>query len=310
MKIKRELTGFSLVKDAVITLGVFDGVHIGHRHVIQTTVTEARKSGRLAIVTTLRNHPRSVLELGFRPRYITGLDERISLMQELGVDHVIPVTFDLELSKLSSQEFIQLLQHNLRLKTLVVGPDFALGYRRKGDINELRQLSAEMDFSLFVVDLLGQPDCQIRSTSVRKAIQRGDVTLAAELLGRYFSLDGIVETGVGRGKTLGFPTANLNVSDDRILPSDGIYATWAYIGSHRYMAATCVGTRPTFEETARTIESYLLDFKNNLYGSKIRVEFVKRLRDDIQYDSAETLKTQMDKDVTATRDMLRRESII
>ncbi|MCH8207009.1 MAG: bifunctional riboflavin kinase/FAD synthetase [Chloroflexi bacterium] len=304
MRIDGELAEVSPNRDSALTLGVFDGVHRGHQHLIRATVKEARKSGLLALVATFKNHPRSILQPGFRPSYITGLDGRISLMGALGVDRVVPITFDLELSELGARDFVALLQRRLRMQALVVGPDFALGRKREGDIATLTSLGSEMGFSLVVAELLEDDGRPVRSTVVRQALAEGDLKLVQTLLGRPFVLEGAVETGAGRGKVLGFPTANLRIAPDRALPGDGIYATWALVGERRHMAATSVGTRPTFGETDRTVEAFLLDFDGDLYGSEVRLEFVQRLRDDVKYDSAETLKDQIGRDVDETRRIL------
>lgn len=304
MRLDAELAEASPARDSALTLGVFDGVHRGHQHLIRATVKEARKSGLLAVVATFKNHPGSVLRSDFSPRYITGLDERLSLIGALGVDRVVPITFDLELSELRARDFVALLQRMLRMQALVVGPDFALGRRREGDVATLASLSSEMGFSLVVVDLLENNVRPVRSTVVRQALAEGDLSLVQTLLGRYFELEGAVETGAGRGKVLGFPTANLRIAPGRELPGDGIYATWALVGEDRHMAATSIGTRPTFAETGRTVEAFLLDFDGDLYGSEVRLEFVQRLRDDVKYDSVEALKDQIARDVDETRKIL------
>ena len=304
MRIDGELAEASPDRDSALTLGVFDGVHRGHQHLIRATVKEARKSGRLALVATFRNHPGSVLRPDFRPSYITGLDDRISLMGALGVDRVIPITFDLELSELGARDFVALLQRRLRMQALVVGPDFALGRNREGDVPTLTSLSNDMGFSLVVSDLLEDDGRPVRSTVVRQALAEGDLALVQTLLGRHFALEGAVERGAGRGKVLGFPTANLRIAPDRALPGDGIYATWALVGERRHMAATSIGARPTFGETDRTVEAFLLDFDGDLYGSEVRLEFVQRLRDDVKYDSVEALKDQIGRDVDETRRIL------
>ena len=304
MRIDGELAGVPPDRDSVLTLGVFDGVHLGHQHLIGAAVREAKKSNRRALVATFSNHPGSVLLPDFTPSYITGLEERIRLIEALGVDSVLPVTFDRELSELQARDFVDLLQRRLRMKALVVGPDFALGRGREGDVTMLSSLSSDMKFSLVVVGLLEDEGRPVRSTAVRQALADGDLATVRSLLGRHFALDGSVERGVGRGKDLGFPTANLRVAPDRALPCDGIYATWALLGDQRHMAATSVGTRPTFEDTDRTVEAFLLDFNGDLYGRETRLEFVRRLRDDVKYDSVDALTEQMGKDVRETRRVL------
>ncbi len=307
MRIDGELTEVSPDRDSVVTIGVYDGVHLGHQHLISSMVDEARRSDRLAIVATFRNHPRSVLTPGFTPRYITGLEERVRLIAGVGADLVVPVTFDREMSELSARDFLELLSRRLRMRALVVGPDFALGRAREGDVDRLRSLSPEVGFSLVVVDLLEDGVQPIRSTAVRQSIEDGEMPRVRSLLGRRFALDGRIERGAGRGTGLGFPTANLKVEPDRAVPGDGIYAAWALLGGRRHMAAVSIGIRPTFEETDRTVEAFLLDFDGDLYGRGLRIEFVRRLRDEIRYDSIDALKEQIAKDVEETKTALTEE---
>ena len=304
MRIEGELAQVSPDRDSVVTVGVFDGVHLGHQHLISSAVEEARRSDHLSIVATFRNHPRSVLTPGFTPRYITGPEERIHLIAEVGADLVVPVTFDSEMSELSARDFLELLMRRLRMKTLVVGPDFALGRSREGDVERLRSLSPEMGFSVSVVGLLENEGRPIRSTAVRQAIADGAMSLVRSLLGRAFTLDGRIGRGAGRGRALGFPTANLEIAPDRAIPADGIYAVWGLFGGQRHMSATSIGTRPTFEEKDRTIEAFLLDFDGDLYGQDLRLEFVRRLRDEIRYDSVDALKEQIAEDIKETKTVL------
>jgi riboflavin kinase/FMN adenylyltransferase len=245
------------------------------------------------------------LRPSFKPQYVTSLEDRIRLISELGVDLVVPVTFDLELSKVRTQDFLLLLQQHLRMRGLVVGPDFAMGHSREGDVEALTALGREMGFSVSVVELLVEGDHVIRSTSVRAALAQGDVTRVAELLGRNFTLAGKVAKGKGRGRILGFPTVNLEIPSGLAIPANGIYATWARLDQGVYMAATSIGTRPTFDETEQTVEAFILDFKGDLYDRLVQLEFVRRLRDELKYDAVEALQEQVSKDVDQTRTVLR-----
>ena len=305
MRIDRELAQYLTDRDSVITIGVFDGVHRGHRHLINQLIGEARNTGRRAGVVTFRNHPLSVLRADFKPQYLTDFDERVRLIREQGVDFLVPITFDLELADLGPKDFVARLQEHLRMRELVVGPDFAMGHKRMGDVETLTALGEEMGFSVRVVDLLEEGGQAIRSTTIREAAAKGDVTSAAALLDRNFVLTGTVVKGVGRGKTLGFPTANLKAPQGMVIPGDGIYATWACLGEQNHMAASSIGTRPTFGESERTIESFILDFEGDLYDQQIRLEFVQRLRDEVKYSSVEDLQEQVAKDVAQTKAILR-----
>ena len=304
MIIDQELAEAASTRDSSLTIGVFDGVHLGHRHLINQLTLEAASTRRLAGILTFRNHPASVLRPDSSPKYLMSLDERLRLLKELGVDFVVPITFNLELSALSAEEFIGRLQKHLRMRGLVVGPDFALGRSRKGDVSALTALGKRTGFSVKVVDLLTNKRIRITSTGVRKALDVGDVERAASILGRNFALSGVVVKGAGRGRGLGFPTTNLEVPPVSAIPSDGIYATWAHLGDKCYMAATSIGTRPTFDESERTIESFLLDFEGDLYGQEVRLEFVQRLRDELKYTSVEALVEQINKDADQTRTLL------
>ena len=304
MRIEQELAQTHIDRDSVLTIGVFDGVHRGHQRLIAKVVAEANANGAAAGVLTFRNHPDSVLNPNFRPHYITSVAERTRLMEELGVDFVVPVTFDREVAGLRARKFTKLLSSNLRMRGLVVGPDFAMGYKREGNVAVLSTLGAELGFSVSVVDLLSDGGDAVHSTSIRKALVDGNVKDVAKKLGRNFSMSGTVVTGDKRGRTLGFPTANIEVGPDMVVPGNGIYATLAFVDGERHMAATSIGTRPTFDGKGRTIEAFLLGFDSNLYNRELRLEFVQRLRDELKFDSVDALLEQMELDVEQTRRLL------
>ena len=304
MRIEQELEQAHIDRESVLTIGVFDGVHRGHQRLIAKVVAEANANGAAAGVLTFRNHPDSVLNPNFRPHYITSVAERTRLMEELGVDFVVPVTFDREVAGLRARKFTKLLSSNLRMRGLVVGPDFAMGYKREGNVEALSTLGAELGFSVSVVDLLSDGGDAVHSTSIRKALVDGNVKDVAKKLGRNFSMSGTVVTGDKRGRTLGFPTANIEVGPDMVVPGNGIYATLAFVDGERHMAATSIGTRPTFDGKGRTIEAFLLEFDSNLYNRQLRLEFVQRLRDELKFDSVDALLEQMELDVEQTRRLL------
>ena len=305
MKIDQELAQHSPSCDSVLTIGVFDGVHRGHRHLISRLMAEASRGGCLAGVLTFRNHPASVLRPDFDPRYLTDMDERLSLIRGLGVDFLVPISFDKDLSRLSARQFVALLQERLRMRALVIGPDFTMGHQREGDTLTLASLGREMGFVLHVVEPLADEGGHvIRSTSVRQALVRGDVTLVGEQMGRNFALTGTVVRGHGRGGPLGFPTANLRMPEGMAIPGDGIYATLAYVNDRRYMSATSIGARPTFGEDGHVVEVFILDFHGDLYDRTIRLEFVRRLRDEVRFESVRALQEQVDRDIDQTRAIL------
>ena len=293
-------------RDTVLTIGTFDGVHLGHQQLLHHLKGVAVRNGLLSVVLTFRNHPRLVLNPEVNLHYITALKERVVLLQGQGVDLVIAVDFTRELSLLKAQEFVALLSEHLKMKGLVVGPDFALGHSREGDIPALKRLGAKMGFWLEPVEQVLMGKSNIKSSVIRNFITEGDVETASRMLGRWYSLTGLVVEGDRRGRLLGFPTANLSLDSNLVIPADGIYATWAIVEGRRYQAATCIGVRPTFGVNNRTVEAFILDFEGDIYGIPLTLEFARRLREERAFSSVEALIEQMKLDVEQTRDLLSR----
>ncbi|MDE2718574.1 MAG: bifunctional riboflavin kinase/FAD synthetase [Chloroflexota bacterium] len=305
MSIGDELGAFAVRGDTALTIGVFDGVHRGHTHLISQLIGEAASKGLLAGVVTFREHPAAVLSPSFQAQYLTSFEDRLDLLGQTKIDLAVPITFDRALASLAAGEFISLLQENLRMVSLVVGPDFAMGRKREGTIERLTELGEEMGFTLKVVDgLKDDKGHAVRSTTVRSALAKGDVERVAHLLGRRFTLEGPVVSGKGRGGSLGIPTANIAPPSEMATPGDGIYAAYAHLDDRKLKAAVSIGTNPTFGGLDRTIEPFILDFDGNLYGSTLRLEFVRRLRDQVKFDSVEALLEQIDRDVAQTRQIL------
>ena len=305
MRIDQELAALRVERDSMLTVGVFDGVHRGHRLLIAQLVEQARRTGRAAGVVTFRNHPAAVLRADFQPQYLTTLEQRLDLLRETGVDFIAPVTFDAELSQLDAREFAARLVSTLRMRGLVVGADFAMGHGRGGDPAALTRLGEELGFTVRAVDLLADGPLTVKSTSIRRALADGDVESVAIMLGRNFSSQGVVAEGDKRGRELGFPTANLETTPGLAVPANGIYAAWAEVDGERHMAAVSIGVRPTFGEHPRAIEAYLLEYQGNLYGKTMRLEFVAHLRDELKFDTVEALVAQMRDDVRTTSQILR-----
>ena len=287
---------------AAITIGAFDGVHLGHRHLIRTLTQAAQREGLAAFVLTFRNSPRSVLNPAAGLRYITDLETRLSLLHQPGVDQVMPIDFTLELSRLSAAQFVEGLSRELGMKGLVVGPDFALGHRRQGDVPTLRELGKTCGFWVETVANFALEEGPVKSSAIRDLLALGEVEKVKRMLDRPFSLTGEVKTGDRRGRDLGFPTANLAPQPSMATPGDGIYATWATVDQVRRQGATSIGVRPTFGGGGeRRIETYLLDFDGDLYGKTMTLEFVKRLRGELAFASVEALVQQMGQDVEQSR---------
>jgi riboflavin kinase/FMN adenylyltransferase len=297
MQVEAELAKFKAKKDMLLTIGVFDGVHLGHRHLIAKLTELARKQKLASGVITFSQNPKGVLSPQSQLPFLTDIERRIELIKDVGIDEVIPLTFTPELAALSPREFLELLKKHLRMKGLVIGPDFALGKNREGNTNVLRNLSEEMGFSLTVVPPLTTDGEVVSSTAIRQALAEGDMKRAQKLMGRPFRLHGRVARGDKRGAELGFPTANLEIGAEQALPADGVYTSRAFIDARAYPAMTNIGFQPTFGGDKRLVEVYLMDYRGDLYGRELAVEIIERLRGEIKFDSPEELKKQIAEDV-------------
>lgn len=301
MQVETELATYRLQKDTMLTLGIFDGLHLGHQHLLRQLMQQATGAGLESGVVTFRQHPRHVLSTQKQQPLLVSLEERIVLIRNLGVELVVPLSFTPELARLGAADFVGLLQKHLRMRGLVVGPDFALGHNREGDATVLRRLGEKMGFTLEVIAPRLIEGQVVSSTAIRQALSQGDVLQVEKLLGRRFSLCAEVVSGVERGRSLGFPTANLDFDPGRALPADGIYVTLAYFDGETHPSVTNIGKRPTFQGKNRTVEVYLLDFKGDLYGKELKIELVERLRGEKRFASADELKGQIARDVEAAR---------
>ena len=288
-----------------LTVGVFDGVHLGHKRLLSYLAAEAAQNGCIPGVVTFLNHPREVLTPGFSMDWLVTPEERIDLLHQTGMKLVVPIRFTVEASQVRAAEFVKLLQQRLGMRGLVVGPDFAMGHNREGTPEFLAALSRTSGFTLKVVQLEENDGVPISSSLIRGALSRGDAGEASRLLGRNYAVSGKVVHGDGRGaRELGFPTANIAAPPQKALPSDGIYAATAFVEGNWFQAAASIGVRPTFGGTNRTVEAYLLDFNGDLYGKTVHMEFVQRLRDEAYYPSTEELRSQIERDVEQTRQAL------
>jgi riboflavin kinase/FMN adenylyltransferase len=304
MSIEAELASLSPTKGMLLAIGVFDGVHIGHKHLLSELVRQARQRNLISGVITFGQHPKNVLKAGASRPFLTSLPQKIKLLKEQAVEVVITLSFTLELAQLGSSQFISLLRQHLKMQGLVLGPDFALGRNREGDIEALRTLSKSLDFSLTVVPHAVLNGEVVSSTAIRNALAAGDIEKVHRMLGRYFSLEGKVITGSGRGAELGFPTANLDINPGQALPADGIYASRAHIDNRQHQAVTNIGKRPTFDETERTVETYILDYRGDLYRRQLKVDIIQKLRDEERFATIAALKKQIEKDIKRARAIL------
>ncbi len=304
MQIEQELADLSPGKDMMLTIGVFDGVHLGHKYLISRLKVLAWQRNLLSGVVTFRQHPRAVLSPQTKLPFLTDLSRRINLLKNEGVGAVIPISFTRELAQLSARQFVSLLKEYLGMQGLVIGYDFALGQSREGNSDALRALGQDMNFTVNMMTSVIINGEVASSTAIRNALADGDMKRVHRLSGYFFRLHGRVVTGAGRGIELGFPTANLAVNSGQAIPADGVYATWAYINDKAYPSMTNIGLCPTFGDSERTVEVYVLDYHGDLYEHEMKIDIIERLRDEKKFDTAEELKRQIAEDVKQGRAIL------
>lgn len=295
-------------RGAVVTIGAYDGVHLGHRAVIEEMRRLASERGCETAVVTFDRHPATVVRPESAPKLLTDLEQKLELLEATGIDYTVVIHFDLERSQESAEDFVhEVLAGCLNARAVVVGHDFHFGRGRAGNVSLLATMGGELGFDVLGLRLTEGQGEAISSTRIRALIGAGEVAAAAALLGRPHQVRGTVRSGDKRGRELGFPTANVHVPPDILLPGDGIYAGW-YVrpDGARHATAISLGRRPTFydDQQEALLEAYLLDFEGDLYGEAARVEFVSHLRDELRFDSVDALVEQMQVDVADARSAL------
>jgi len=288
-----------------LTIGVFDGVHRGHQQIIRRMVAGAHENGVPAVVLTFDPHPARIFGRG-EIKLLTLPDERAELLAAMGVDIVVTHPFDRSFADTTAFEFMRLVEKHLGVSHLVLGYDATVGRNREGNAARLREIGQELGYTIEVVTALSDESGVISSTEIRKLIATGNVTDAARLMGHPYTLHGPVVSGDQRGRTIDVPTANIEYSVDKLIPANGIYACWAYLNGQKYCAAVNIGFNPTFTPDKKTanVEAHLLDFKREIYGEEVGLEFVARLRDELRFDSVNALLEQIWKDIDETRRIL------
>jgi riboflavin kinase/FMN adenylyltransferase len=286
-----------------LTIGSFDGVHHGHQEILKYLTSDENKWQRPVVVLSFFPHPAIVLGRRQEPFYINTPDERAALLFGCGADHVITQTFDLDLAKMPAITFVESLQRHLGFEKLVVGPDFALGHKREGDIQYLRTLGKNLGYSVDMISPYQIGDVVVSSSNIRKFLKDGFINRAALFLGRPFFLKGTVVRGDARGRLIGFPTANLDTWDERAVPKPGVYACMVNLGDTNFKAVTNIGYRPTFNNKPENplVETHLLNFNGDIYGDEIQIDFIQRLRDEIRFPGIDYLMSQIEKDILQAR---------
>jgi len=293
-----------------LTIGTFDGVHLGHQEIVRRLVADARENGRPAVVVTFHPHPAAVLGPVEGPFYLTMPEKRAALLGELGVDLVLTHPFNERVSEMSAEAFISRLKDHVQFQHLRIGFDFALGKDREGDPARLGELGEKFDYSLAITPPIKVAGQKISSSSIRRMLREGDVEGAARFLGRPFALEGLVVPGDQRGRSLGFPTSNLSVPNGMIDIQPGVYAGFARVEGETWRAVTNIGFRPTFEAEAvpLRVETHLLDFSGDLYNRSIEVSFQIKLREERKFAGVEELIAQIRRDVGQARKVLPAQS--
>ena len=291
-----------------VAIGVFDGVHVGHQSLIRQTAARAKQQGGKALAATFDPLPIQALAPGAPPSALSDVEERARLLHAAGADDVVVFHFTKQFATLTAHEFIRRLAEAGAVRQLFVGEDFQFGHERGGNVKTLAVAGPKNGFEVVVAPPVKFDGEIVSSTRIRNALLAGDVETAGRLLGRPYSVRGTVVHGDKRGRALGFPTMNLAVPRERLLPRDGIYAMWATVNGQRVPAAASLGVRPTFGGGDRVLEAFLLDWEGDAYGDRIEAAFVKRLRDELRFASAAELSEQIGRDVEATREALRNRS--
>ena len=293
-------SNFTDVKDSVLTVGTFDGVHLGHRAIIQRVVESAAQQSLRSVLITFDTHPRDVVRDGAgQVPLLTTIEEKLQLLRDTGLNLVMVVHFDHSLSHLSPSDFVQIiLKGRVGMRRIIIGFNHAFGKNRTGDRETLIAMSRTIGFSVEVVNPVRVNDQIISSTHLRGLVSQGSISEAALGLGRYYSIRGLVIHGFGRGKRLGCPTANLGlIKPEKLSPHDGIYAGMARLGNDLHPAAISIGYNPTFGEGKHSLEAHLLNFDREIYGEELEIQFVERIRSEKKFSSEVELSAQIHKDV-------------
>ena len=292
----------------MVALGNFDGVHLGHQAVLRRAVDTGRERGARVVAAIFDPHPRAVLGVGGLPKLLTTLGLRREALLRYGVDEVRVITFDLDLSKKSPRGFVRdVLVGEMGAEAVVVGANFRFGHRAAGDVRDLAALMEEMGGTAYAVPVRGAGEHgEISSTRIRTLLSEGNSAQAAGLLGRPYVLRGEVVEGDGRGRTIGFPTANVRPDPVALVPARGVYAGFVRVGEESFAACTNVGVAPTFDRAESRVEAHLLDFHGDLYGRVVDVEFAWRIRDEKRFSGVDDLKEQIRRDVEQARLLTRK----
>ena len=310
MKIFHGTENANIQKPTVLTLGVFDGLHLGHQRIMQTVVERAKAVSAVPTAITFDPHPRAVLHPESAPPLLQTLDQRLANLELLGIEQTIVIPFDREFASQPAEDFLHEIIHDrLHAKEVYLGKGFAFGKERGGNIELLKKMSGELGFHADEVEEVRLRGHRISSSRIREMLAAGRVNLTRRMLGRPYGVEGVIIRGNRRGHTIGFPTANLK-PHNRVIPKFGVYATATLVDGTWRRSITNIGVRPTFENDAEpSIETYLFDFDEDLYGDVLRVRFLHRIRDEVKFKGIDELKAQIEKDSTRALNYFRHEGV-
>lgn len=299
MIVHRSINEIAKIDNPILTVGTFDGVHIGHQKIIARINEIAKEKGGESVLLTFHPHPRLVLFPDDDSlKLINTIEEKTVLLDGFGLDHVIYMAFEKELSRMSPVEYVRdILVNKIGVSTVVIGYDHHFGRNREGDIELLRELGPIYDFDVIEIPVQEVDEISVSSTKVRRAIEQGEINFANEFLGHTFSLTGTVIEGKRVGREIGFPTANIKLNDpNKIVPGKGVYAVKGKAGGQELNGMLNVGVKPTIGENQQTIEVHFFEFNDDLYNQEVKIEFIERIRDEQKFENLEQLKDQLQKD--------------
>jgi riboflavin kinase/FMN adenylyltransferase len=299
MNVYKDISLIEKNNDTVLTIGTFDGFHVGHQKIIETVKSEAAKNKGRSLLITFEPHPRSVVSKEYDLKLLTTTEEKINLLDKAGLESILIINFTKDFSELSAEKFIRdYIVEKIGVRELIIGHDHRLGKDRVGDENKLKELGQIYSFGVLSVNAIKINSEVVNSTKIRNALITGDIERANTYLGRYYSLSGRVVTGAKRGMSLGFPTANIDLNDkNKLIPANGIYIVEFYVNSKMHYGLMNIGTRPTFEDSKKVvIEVFLYDFNKDIYGELVSINILQRLREEVKYPNKEELIKHMEID--------------
>jgi riboflavin kinase/FMN adenylyltransferase len=296
----------TIQQGAWVTIGSFDGVHIGHQQIIKTLVEGAKAEKSASVIVTFFPHPAKVLRPFPDSFYLSTPEEKDAALARLGLNSVLTLSFSRQLASLTAYKFMSILHNQLKFSCLLIGYDFRLGANREGDLQKLREIGKELGYCVRAIEPLQSTFQVVSSSLIRKLISDGDIISANTMLGHWYTVSGEIVHGDGRGKHIGIPTANIEPWKEKLIPSIGVYATFADLDGCRHKAVVNIGRRPTFYDkpVLQTIEVHLLDFNEDVYGKRLNLNFIKRIRDEVKFNSAEELMGQIRRDILDSREVL------